>query len=404
MPYLSDLKCLLALVVSVACTYHATGFLLTNGLSTTHSVPVQRHQRGARPTTGLLESAKPTATKESTKASYLTLQLDPARNSKVASKTVTAERIDTKEHPKAKKRLWNTPRWGKTDGNHVLWSRGWEDMIECTDVPSSYYAAGTEARHSATQMKSYFQNCGGLIWIRLNTGPTCDTQTFIEHVLPHMTKPFTLVTTDGDNSVPSRIAGAPQMLDHPLLERWLTQNYDGTIKHPKLHPFPIGFDLHTARPGKLGRVKGFPPLQAARTTQHVRENKILFDGMSMNGHRSHADQGLACVDHHHKRRMPVDAVWDEYRSYTFGASPHGNGLDCHRTWEMLYLGMVPIVESSSLDPLYEGLPVVVVNDWKHLCERNRTELYESVRAKLPVKEEVFTLEWWLGRNSRRGVP
>ena len=284
-----------------------------------------------------------------------------------------------------------------TNSQHVLWSRGWEDMVECSTVPRSYYAAGTEHRHTADQMNAYFQNCGGLLWIRLNTGPTCDTQTFFEHVLPHMTKPFTLVTTDGDNSVPSRIAGAQKMLDHPLLERWLTQNYDGTIKHPKLHPFPIGFDLHTARPGKVGRVKGFPPLQAARTTQHVRENKVLFDGMSVNRHRSHADQGLACVDHHHKRRMPVDAVWDEYRSYTFGASPHGGGLDCHRTWEMLYLGMVPIVESSSLDPLYEGLPVVIVKDWQHLCERNMTELYDSVRTKLPVKEEVFTLEWWLGQ-------
>ena len=276
-------------------------------------------------------------------------------------------------------------------------------MVSCASVPPAYYAAGTEARHSASQLQSYFQNCGGLLWIRLNSGPTCDTQTFIKHVLPHMTKPFTLVTTDGDNSVPSRIALAQTLLDHPLLERWLTQNYDGTIKHPKLHPFPIGFDLHTARPGKRGVVQGFPPLQAARTTQHVRENKILFDGMSMNRHRSHADQGLACVNHHHKRRMPVDAVWDEYRSYTFGASPHGNGLDCHRTWEMLYLGMVPIVESSSLDPLYEGLPVVIVKDWKHLCERNMTELYDSVRTKLPVKEEVFTLEWWLGHEAPAGI-
>ena len=216
-----------------------------------------------------------------------------------------------------------------------------------------------------------------------------------------MTMAFTLVTTDGDNSVPSQIAGAQKILDHPLLQLWLTQNYDGMIKHPKLHPFPIGFDLHTARPGKKGRVIGFLPLQAARETHHVRINKILFDAMSMNAHRLHADKGLACVDrhsivdHHHQNRMPVDAVWDEYRSYTFGVSPHGNGLDCHRTWEMLYLGMVPIVKSSSLDSLYEGLPVVIMEDWQKLCECNMTQLYDLVRDKMPVNKEVFTLEWWL---------
>ena len=44
-------------------------------------------------------------------------------------------------------------------------------------------------------------------------------------------------------------------------------------------------------------------------------------------------------------------------------SPQGNGLDCHRTWEALILKTIPIVRTSSLDPLYEGLPVVVVHEW-----------------------------------------
>jgi len=257
------------------------------------------------------------------------------------------------------------------------------------------------SRHTAKQMKSYFQICGGVFWIRFNSGPTCDTTTFIEHALPHMTKRFTLVMTDGDNSVPSRIPNTQTLLDHPLLEQWLTQNYDGTIDHPKLRPFPIGFDLHTTRPGKNCGVHGFPPLLAAWKHPGVaRQNKVLFDAMSMNAHRTHADQGLGCVEHIHKRRMPVDTVWDEYGSYTFGASPHGNGINCHRTWEMLYLGMVPIVEHSSLDSLYNGLPVIMVDDWKQVCERNLTELYETVQHLLPVPEEVFTFEWWIQRQAQ----
>ena len=61
-------------------------------------------------------------------ASYLTLRLDPSRSSKVASKRVTAERIETKEHTKAKKRLWNTPRWGKTGGCKTLTVRSERDL------------------------------------------------------------------------------------------------------------------------------------------------------------------------------------------------------------------------------------------------------------------------------------
>ncbi len=51
--------------------------------------------------------------------------------------------------------------------------------------------------------------------------------------------------------------------------------------------------------------------------------------------------------------------------YAFVISPHGNGVDCHRTWEALALGCVPIVRTSPLDALYEGLPVLIVSNW---CE------------------------------------
>lgn len=39
-------------------------------------------------------------------------------------------------------------------------------------------------------------------------------------------------------------------------------------------------------------------------------------------------------------------------------------MDCHRTWELLALKTVPIVQRTSLVPLlYEGLPVIVVDNW-----------------------------------------
>jgi len=127
-----------------------------------------------------------------------------------------------------------------------------------------------------------------------------------------MTKRFTLVTTDGDNSMPSRLPLrlAKTLLAHPLLDSWYTQNYDGSIAHPRLFPFPMGFDIHTER-------RGFEPLRAARQVERPRQAKILLDKMAMTSERRQADQELTCIDHDHKKRMPVEAVWDEYGSYTF---------------------------------------------------------------------------------------
>ena len=52
--------------------------------------------------------------------------------------------------------------------------------------------------------------------------------------------------------------------------------------------------------------------------------------------------------------------------YKFVLSPPGAGPDCHRTWEALYMGCIPIVISSSIDELYEDLPILVINDWNEI--------------------------------------
>ena len=50
-------------------------------------------------------------------------------------------------------------------------------------------------------------------------------------------------------------------------------------------------------------------------------------------------------------------------------SPRGNGIDCHRTWEALYLDIIPIVWHSTLDSLYENLPIIIINDWSEVNEQ-----------------------------------
>ena len=41
----------------------------------------------------------------------------------------------------------------------------------------------------------------------------------------------------------------------------------------------------------------------------------------------------------------------------------GNGLTCHREWETLYAGRIPIVRTSHMDPMYQQLPVLIVSNW-----------------------------------------
>jgi len=58
------------------------------------------------------------------------------------------------------------------------------------------------------------------------------------------------------------------------------------------------------------------------------------------------------------------AVYARLADYLYWFSPFGNGLDCHRTWEAMYLGSVPILQRSAIDTFYEDaqLPVLLVDD------------------------------------------
>ena len=53
----------------------------------------------------------------------------------------------------------------------------------------------------------------------------------------------------------------------------------------------------------------------------------------------------------------------ELASYKFAISPEGNGIDCHRTWECLYLGVIPIVKNSNPMSYFKELPILFVDDY-----------------------------------------
>jgi hypothetical protein len=95
-------------------------------------------------------------------------------------------------------------------------------------------------------------------------------------------------------------------------------------------------------------------------------------------------------------KAPRDECWRHMAALQFCASPHGNGLDCHRTWEALCLGCVPIVKSSPLDPMYQRLPIMIVRDWSEVTPA----ALQSFAAKVDERafdSPLLTLDYWRRR-------
>lgn len=64
--------------------------------------------------------------------------------------------------------------------------------------------------------------------------------------------------------------------------------------------------------------------------------------------------------------LPRTQTWRNMTEFAFVLSPFGNGMDCHRTWEALLCGCIPIVRSSVFNELFEGLPVLIVEKWSDI--------------------------------------
>jgi hypothetical protein len=66
-------------------------------------------------------------------------------------------------------------------------------------------------------------------------------------------------------------------------------------------------------------------------------------------------------------QMPTFTSPKKYRQMlsnsAFVLSPPGNGADCHRTWEAIYLGAIPIVLKKYWPFDHLDLPVLAVEDW-----------------------------------------
>ncbi len=102
------------------------------------------------------------------------------------------------------------------------------------------------------------------------------------------------------------------------------------------------------------------------------------------------------------RKVPRLDLWREKTRYAFVVSPHGNGLDCHRTWESLVLGNIVIVKRSSIDVLYDGLPVVIVDDWRQITANNlaRWHAEHAPACRRPEVAERLTTRYWIDRIRR----
>lgn len=93
-----------------------------------------------------------------------------------------------------------------------------------------------------------------------------------------------------------------------------------------------------------------------------------------------------------ENNLSFDKYITNMSSCKYVISPPGNGIDCHRTWEALYMGCIPIVIKNRIYESWKDLPILQVEDYSELsidllnnfCEKNfdKEKLYLGYWKKL----------------------
>lgn len=171
---------------------------------------------------------------------------------------------------------------------------------------------------------------------------------------------------------------------------WFAQNCD--VRDERLTPIPIGLETDRWHPPSMKK-------DIIETTPPMPLKKLAY--LNFTPRASHRTQ------RHATHEMFSCAPWvttesgksfghyaHQLSAHRFVFSPDGNGMDCVRTWEALYLGCYPIVERHVFtEEFAKQLPLLVVDDWSMITEDFLNHEYERMSAH-QWNWDALTVGYW----------
>ncbi len=257
---------------------------------------------------------------------------------------------------------------------------------------------------------------GPVIYLRADT-----VSKYIHLHVHRLSTPVVIVIGDDDNLMPDDHPSMRVLLDNPFVRAVWSQNYHLPSFHPKLHHLPIGLDYHTLsykhdwHPwGESGLTPAHQEsilLQARDALPPIQHTKPFcvtnfHHGMTLPRRAAYRVPAYRALAGHPAVKFlplsPRTEFWYAIGDAAFVISPPGNGLDTHRTWEALALGRIPIVQRTGIEPIFEGLPVLIVNSYEEITQDLLTAtLTDYVQRWDRFDWARLTLDWWMAqiRNS-----
>lgn len=219
---------------------------------------------------------------------------------------------------------------------------------------------------------------------------------FFDKIFPHLTNEFVLVSHNSDACVSEKYK---KYLDNPKIKKWFGQNIE--IIHDKLVALPIGIANSQWPHGNLNI------LQQVINEKHIKRFPVNknFDINTAPSRRIHVDNATTLNNiKMTPRKSHIDYLRDIAQSY-FSICPMGNGIDCHRVWESLYLNCIPIVADCIHYRNMIELPMVSVaegenRNWEFITLDNLNKFYTKFQTNGNINLQKTDLNYWKLRIER----
>ncbi len=257
-----------------------------------------------------------------------------------------------------------------------------------------YEENGSYGKNSGVKLdRRIFKNSpGDIVFVQI-----ASLGAFLENIHPNIPNPYILITHNGDDIVDQRYLSF--LLD-PKIIRWYSQNVD--IDHEKIVPIPIGIE------NRFWYFKRTDDdnLIAQINVKNVTRNALTYLNITPGTFQEERQYVLDFFQNRPFVNQLQSRDYKDYlldlKSHTFCLSPSGNGLDCHRTWESLYLGCIPIVRpfvkptmklAVGNDSMYKDLPVIVVDHWSEVTADFLEEKFLEFREKKFDYSKLYFSYW-----------
>jgi len=209
---------------------------------------------------------------------------------------------------------------------------------------------------------------------------------FFRDIVPNLKHDIKIITHNSALGIDQRYS---VFLNDPRIIRWYAQN--ANFDHPKLESVPLGIANRHWPHGNIEQI------EEAKKQNNLKDYLVYMNfDVKTNPKKRQKILGMFENKDYVLRgdKKPFKEYLTDLSRSKFTISPPGHGIDCHRIWESIAVGTIPIVENCHNISFHRKCPIMIVDDWSVITKEYLEYKYEFYTSSLYNSDTIF-LDYWI---------